>query len=587
MESHVPCVVYAAKSTEDVRGSIETQLGDCQAAIAQQGDRRVASEHADEAASAFRANRGPGLAVAKQVAARLAARHGGCELWVQHSDRLARGDGLTADHLAEVFFEMRRAGVQLRSVQDDSTFTNPMLAAAIGERNREDSARKSAATRAGKRRRWQSGKAVGGPVHDGYTLAPELDARGHPLTERDGRVVYRRVINPERARLIKRIFDAIEAGHTFGEVARAFNAEGRKTMRGKDWTTRRVRETVLNPFYAGWLTAYGERIRGEHEPLIDSERWERIVAGLRRLDAVADQRRRGGRRPVEDYLLRRIGFCGHCGRSLYTRRLASGRQYICAAVRESRGTCDAAAIPADVAEAQVLARLQSFVGDVEQWIAARADDADSQRELFARAVHDQRAELARVGRRAERARAQYDRLLDEGNDELAASALREMTRIETEGVENARALAEAEQRLTEWHATDVDAALDYYSELRDAIAGRVQRAQSIRDLNAALRTVIEGIWLQTVEDHELGPVLIAQFVLRGDEQAGRPPDIALATRVEHWRRLLDDGKPITPSESDAGTTVAHAEPSAVRDAIPSCTSTRAARRSRCRRGPPP
>ena len=67
MESHVPCVVYAAKSTEDVRGSIETQLGDCQAAIAQQGDRRVASEHADEAASAFRANRGPGLAVAKQV----------------------------------------------------------------------------------------------------------------------------------------------------------------------------------------------------------------------------------------------------------------------------------------------------------------------------------------------------------------------------------------------------------------------------------------------------------------------------------------------------------------------------------------
>jgi hypothetical protein len=41
-------------------------------------------------------------------------------LWVQHSDRLARGDGLAADHLAEVFFEMRRAGVSLRSVQDDA-----------------------------------------------------------------------------------------------------------------------------------------------------------------------------------------------------------------------------------------------------------------------------------------------------------------------------------------------------------------------------------------------------------------------------------------------------------------------------------
>jgi DNA invertase Pin-like site-specific DNA recombinase len=94
---------------------------------------------------------------------RLAAEHGAAELWVQHSGRLARGDGLAADHLAEVFFEMRRAGVTLRSVEDNSTFTNPMLVAAIGERNREDSARKSAATRAGKRRRWQSGKAVGGP----------------------------------------------------------------------------------------------------------------------------------------------------------------------------------------------------------------------------------------------------------------------------------------------------------------------------------------------------------------------------------------------------------------------------------------
>src|SRR5207247_9143304 len=108
-----------------------------------------------------------------------------------------------------------RAGVVLRSVQDDSTFTNPMLVAAIGERNREDSARKSAASRAGKRRRWESGRAVGGPVHDGYTLAPELDAHGQPVTARDGRVVYRRVIDPERAPLIRRIFDQVEAGHTF------------------------------------------------------------------------------------------------------------------------------------------------------------------------------------------------------------------------------------------------------------------------------------------------------------------------------------------------------------------------------------
>src|SRR3954452_5258104 len=117
--SELPCVAYAAKSTEDIRGSIGTQLADCRAAIERESDRRLAAEHIDESASAFRRSRGPGLVAAKADAARLAKRHGRSELWVQHSDRLARGDGLIADHLAEVFFELRRAGVQLRSVQDD------------------------------------------------------------------------------------------------------------------------------------------------------------------------------------------------------------------------------------------------------------------------------------------------------------------------------------------------------------------------------------------------------------------------------------------------------------------------------------
>jgi hypothetical protein len=89
--------------------------------------------------------------------------------------------------------------------------------------------------------------------------------------------------------------------------------------------------------------------------------------------------------------------------------------------------------------------------------------------------------------------------------------------------------------LAEWEAPNVDAALDYYTELRDAIAGRVERAKSVRDLNAALGSVLEGIWLHTVTDPTLGDVLMAQFVLRGTEEAGRPPDISLATRVEHWR----------------------------------------------------
>src|SRR5690348_17288221 len=89
----LPCVVYAAKSTEDVRGSIDTQLADCRAAIEREGGREVVGEDRDEGVSGFKRSRGPGLERAKRLAVQAAERHGTAELWVQHSDRIARGDG--------------------------------------------------------------------------------------------------------------------------------------------------------------------------------------------------------------------------------------------------------------------------------------------------------------------------------------------------------------------------------------------------------------------------------------------------------------------------------------------------------------
>jgi hypothetical protein len=94
-------VLYAAKSTADERGSIPTQLEDCRAAAEAEG-RKTAVEYSDEAASAFKGNRGEGLARAKEHAVAIAAEDRDVEIWVQHSDRLARLDGITADHLAEI-----------------------------------------------------------------------------------------------------------------------------------------------------------------------------------------------------------------------------------------------------------------------------------------------------------------------------------------------------------------------------------------------------------------------------------------------------------------------------------------------------
>ena len=61
-----------------------------------------------------------------QPAKAAAAEHGEAELWVFHSSRLARGSGRKneARALGEVFYDLNRHGVTLRSVQDDPYVTD-------------------------------------------------------------------------------------------------------------------------------------------------------------------------------------------------------------------------------------------------------------------------------------------------------------------------------------------------------------------------------------------------------------------------------------------------------------------------------
>jgi DNA invertase Pin-like site-specific DNA recombinase len=135
-------VAYAAKSSEDKRGSIETQVADC-SAMAEREGWNIAATYQDEAKSAFSGSRGEGLAKAREHAEKLAAEDGEAALVVQHTDRLARGDAIQAAHLVEVVLSAMKANVRVRSVQDDRTGESILDAALIGTRNFEDSERKS------------------------------------------------------------------------------------------------------------------------------------------------------------------------------------------------------------------------------------------------------------------------------------------------------------------------------------------------------------------------------------------------------------------------------------------------------------
>src|SRR5215218_2795945 len=498
-DKRTPAVVYGAKSTTDEHGSIPTQH--------KQG--RELAEHAgldvgdrlykDEAASAFKGNRGPGLAAAMAEAERLAGR-GECALIVQHSDRLARGDGNRSRHLVELVLWARKVGVRLKSVQDPQTFDGMGLvyAALMGDRNHEDSLRKSKSVKLGLERRRNRGKPVG-PVPLGYKVVRQVV---------DDKVLTRRVIDPVTVKTVERIFELVEDGCSFGDVARTLNEKGIRTRPRKDhpqgttWVARTVNKIVHNRAYAGF---------DGYPKIIEPERFDAIHESLKRLDPVQVAKRRAGRKPrSESFILRGIAHCQRCGAALYTRTERGRRVYVCRHRRDGTRLCRAPVIEAELIESHVLRHLDSFIGSVETWLAQRVEERNDERRDREAALERQRARLRDLDRQRERHLATYRELHAEGAS-TAYIALEEVERIDAERAEQQRRIADGEALVDEWSGPpDVDAALDYYNGLVDHVQGRIRQAEGAADLNRALGQVLSGLWTEIEEDRER---LLVEFEL--------------------------------------------------------------------------
>ena len=461
----------------------------------------MVAEFSDESASAYSGNRGPELALAMTECERLATEHGSCALIIQHSDRLARGDGRKAKHLVEYALWAIKANVTIRSVQDPQTFGDLLYAVVTGQRNHEDSARKSKATRDGLGRRRDGGKPVGA-IPFGYRWQQQRDERGEPVTE-SGRAVTERVVDPHGEAVLMRMVEMVESGRTYGDVARALNASGERTQRRGKWTTRTVRTVLTNDVYVG---------ESGYPRLIEPDRWRRLQDARRRLDPAAVQRRKGGRPThTDDYLLRGIGRCLQCGSSLFTRRYASGRHYLCGAVRQAQGTCDAVKIPAELAEVQVINHLGLFIQHTEDWLAAQLKERDGERQAREVALNHERQRLADLDRQREGLLAQYRELVDDG-DRLARLALEEVERIDRDRAFQEQVIAERDAVVSEWAGPpDLDAALEFYTGLEDLIRGRIRRARGAAAVNAALHEALAGIWFEMEPDRDR---LLAEFELR-------------------------------------------------------------------------
>ncbi|HEY1777056.1 MAG TPA: recombinase family protein [Solirubrobacteraceae bacterium] len=555
-------MIYAAKSTEDVRGSLGTQLADCRSAIASRGSRVVVAEFDEEAVSAFTRSRGEALEEAMRVAASLAADHRGAELWVQHSDRLARGDGKRARHVVEIALWALKADVSVCSVQDPDTFRDLLYAVVTGQRNHEDSKRKGAASAAGKRRAAVRGDYAGSLV-DGFRVAVDVDERGF--------VTKRAEIDPTRKPLFDLMFRLARRGESPSAIASRLNARGwltKPAARAQSpvpFTAQRVIVALSNPRYAGLSFYKGEILGPAKSPrYITPGAWQALQDHPRRA-------RRPTGLPQEPFLLRRLLVCRVCGSGMIsvpspprldgTRR----RDYICH--RHLHGHCAAGPVEAGAVEHSLIAALGRYLTDQDSRTPHQAsvDEPPS---------FNWKMSAPSAAPIAEHLRARIRGAVADGDDTLVDELLNDLAdhRRRQPGLNGVRS-----DRSGYEHAL----LRDFNAWSADLFAGRALEKAETHRLNAILRRLFDRIEIETASTNvHITPIVHAEAsskpagerpitvdklawraaVLRtgqGHRARERWTDNELVFALKQWA-LINGRSPVTTDWARATTEYPHA-----------------------------
>jgi site-specific DNA recombinase len=280
-----PAVIYAAKSTPDEHDSVPDQLATCRERAEHEG-REVVDVFSEDDVSGYRQSRGPKLEAAMAAAKAAAAEHGQAELWVFHSARLARGSGRKneARALGEVFYDLKRHGVTLRSVQDDPYVTDEAFVGMASKMANKYSEDLSGSVKAGIKRRRKGGKHNGGHIAYGYRVGGDgLEIVDH------------------QAEIVRRIFSEFVAGKGLTEIARDLQREGVPTAEGGKWGPSTISGILGNVVHIGKVDHNGEVFPGLHEGIIDEKTWQQAADLL----AARPQIERRGRPPKGRHLFPR------------------------------------------------------------------------------------------------------------------------------------------------------------------------------------------------------------------------------------------------------------------------------------------
>ena len=135
------------------------------------------------------------------------------------------------------------------------------------------------------------------------------------------------VVVPEEAETVRRIYRRYVAIQSPKQIALELNAEHIPTKRGREWSQQNLHHILHNCIYIGRMPFKGESYEGQHDAILDRERWDTVQALLAANRPRADGDRT--REPGDIPMLKGLLHCGHCGGPMMAYSVTrKGRKYL-------------------------------------------------------------------------------------------------------------------------------------------------------------------------------------------------------------------------------------------------------------------
>jgi site-specific DNA recombinase len=175
-----------------------------------------------------------------------------------------------------------------------------------------------------------------------------------------------KTIDPVTGPLVRQAFELYASGnYTLNTLRAAMAVRGLRTRSGNTLSAAQMSEILSNRFYYGLMCVKGQTFVGKYEPLISKTLFDKVRSQAE------------GRTPCRstygrDYALRKMIFCGSCGRGLYGELQKGFIYYRChgdscagVCIRETRCAEEAAHILSYLPEPPVLLQTLREMFDIE------------------------------------------------------------------------------------------------------------------------------------------------------------------------------------------------------------------------------